>query len=353
MTSNKDIEQIKEEVKDYYGKTLKESDDLLTNACCTGDVYPDYVKKILAKIHDEVHLKYYGCGLTVPLALEGMKVLDLGSGAGRDCYIVSALVGEKGEVVGVDMTIEQLDVANKHLDYHRDIFSHKESNVTFLQGEIEKLDELNLEDNYFDIVISNCVINLSADKEAVLKEVYRVLKPGGEMYFSDVYSDRRVPANLVKDPILYGECLSGALYTKDFVELAKQVGFNDTRLVDTDIITMKNEKIETLVGDIKFHSNTYRLFKISSLEYDQEDYGHKVSYKGTIAENSCSFKLDNKNIFTTNQVNRVSSNTFSIIKASRLNKYFDLIDSNEKHKGSFSSCCTPKKIESKPKSSCC
>ena len=198
-----------DEVQKYYGQTLESSADLKTSACCTADAPPDHLKSVLAKIHPEVASRYYGCGLLAPEQLTGLSILDLGSGSGRDAYALSALVGEDGNVVGVDMTDEQLAVANRHIDFHRDAFGYNQPNVEFRKGYIEKLDEIGLEDNQFDVIVSNCVINLSEDKNAVLRQAYRLLKPGGEMYFSDVYSDRRVPGPLIKDPVLYG-CL---LYT--------------------------------------------------------------------------------------------------------------------------------------------
>ena len=191
-----------EEVKDYYGKVLQSSGDLKTNACCTDTDMPGHLKQAMSKIHTEVASRYYGCGLVRPQQLEGMRILDLGSGSGRDCYILSHLVGEQGFVVGVDMTDEQLAVANKYIDYHTEAFGYAKPNVEFKKGYIEKLDELELEDNSFDIIVSNCVINLSPDKESVLKEAYRVLKHGGEHYFSDVNSERRVPQELVHDQVL-------------------------------------------------------------------------------------------------------------------------------------------------------
>jgi SAM-dependent methyltransferase len=117
-----------EQVKDYYGKTLQDSSDLKTDACCTLDQPPLYLKTVLSQIHDEVMMRYYGCGLVAPEQLEGLHILDLGSGSGRDAYALSALVGEHGRIVGVDMTDEQLEVANRHLDYHRDAFGYKEGN---------------------------------------------------------------------------------------------------------------------------------------------------------------------------------------------------------------------------------
>ena len=109
-----------EQVQDYYGKTLQGSQDLQTNACCTDASLPEHLKPILSKIHDEVMMRYYGCGLIAPDQLRGMRILDLGSGSGRDVYALSALVGPDGFVVGVDMTDEQLAVADAHKDVVRE-----------------------------------------------------------------------------------------------------------------------------------------------------------------------------------------------------------------------------------------
>ncbi len=273
---------MRDTVKEYYGQILQHSDDLKTSACCTTNNTPSHLKQAMANIHPEVSARYYGCGLVRPQCLEGMRILDLGSGSGRDCYLLAQLVGETGYVLGVDMTDEQLAVANRHIDWHREKFGYKKSNVEFLKGYIERLDELGLEENSFDIIVSNCVINLSPDKEAVLREAYRLLKPGGELYFSDVYADRRVPEVLVQDPVLYGECLSGALYWNDFINLAKEAGFNDPRLVEDRPLTIDNGEIEARIGHIEFFSATYRLFKLDGLESHSEDYGQAVRYNGGI-----------------------------------------------------------------------
>ena len=212
-------------VRDYYGKVLESSDDLKTDACCTPGDMPEFLKDALKNIHDEVLAKYYGCGFVVPEVLEGTRILDLGCGSGRDVYALAQLVGHDGEVVGVDMTAEQLDVARQHVEWHRKKFGYGRSNTKFLEGYIEKLTDLELEPSSFDIIVSNCVINLSADKRAVLKGAYDLLKPGGELYFADVYADRRLDDKVKSDPILIGECLGGALYWNDFLSLAMEVGF--------------------------------------------------------------------------------------------------------------------------------
>ena len=111
------MRDLHSEVQEYYGTEVTTSDDLKTNACCTLTPPPKHIRSALKLVADEVQAKYYGCGLTIPDAIEGLKILDLGSGSGRDCYIASQLVGENGYVVGVDMTDEQLNVAKKYIDY--------------------------------------------------------------------------------------------------------------------------------------------------------------------------------------------------------------------------------------------
>ena len=208
-------------------------------------------------------------------------MLDLGSGSGRDTYILAQLVGSAGDVVGVDMTDEQLATANGHLAWQQERFGYAPSNVRFLKGYIEKLDELDLAPESFDVIVSNCVINLSVDKQAVFRGAFRLLKPGGELYFSDVYCDRRLPDYVRADPVLYGECLGGALYWNDFLPIAKEAGFLDPRLVTSKPIGITNEAVKQKLGLAKFFSATYRVFKLDGLETACEDYGQAVVYKGS------------------------------------------------------------------------
>ena len=327
-------------VKDYYGKVLQGSDDLKTNACCTGSELPAYIRAALSDIHDEVLTRYYGCGLIAPQQLKGCNILDLGSGSGRDCFVLSRLVGEEGSVVGVDMTPEQLDVANRHIDYHMDQYGYKQPNIRFLEGYLERLDELELPDNSFDIIVSNCVINLSPDKPAVLREALRLLKPGGELYFSDVYASRRVPAELLEDPVLYGECLSGALYWNDFITLAKQTGFLDPRLVESSPITIENRAIEEKIGHIDFWSATWRLFKLPELDSACEDYGQAVIYKGTIEHCPKQFVLDNHHAIETGRVFPVCGNTWQMLHETRFREHFEFIGDMSTHYGIYADCGT-------------
>ena len=331
---------MKDSVKEYYGKVLTGSSDLQTNACCTDEDLPDYLKQAMSNIHTEVAARYYGCGLIAPQELAGTRILDLGSGSGRDCYVLAQLVGENGSVVGVDMTEEQLAVAETHIEWHRDRFGYAESNVEFRLGHIEHLDQLGMEDSSFDIIVSNCVINLSPDKEAVLQEAYRLLKPGGELYFSDVYSDRRVPKELLDDPLLYGECLSGALYWNDFLRLAAAAGFADPRLMEDRPITIDNPEIEQRIGHINFYSATYRLFKIAGLDSACEDYGQAVVYKGGVANSEQMFVLDDHHAIEKGCQYPVCGNTYRMLNESRFRDYFEFYGGWDTHFGIFKDCGT-------------
>jgi len=334
-----DEKKTRAEVEEYYGETLKKTEDLKTNACCTGAAPPEHIRKALAKVHSDVIARYYGCGLCVPDELEGLSVLDLGCGAGRDCFLLAQLVGEKGRVVGVDMTKAQIDVAKQQVAWHAEKFGFAKPNTEFVDGLIEDTRACGLADESFDLIVSNCVINLSTDKRAVLRDAYRVLRTGGELYFSDVYASRRVSAELVADPVLYGECLSGALYWNDFLALAKECGFGDPRLVEDSTITINNKELEAKLDHIKFFSATYRLFKLPGLlEPDCEDYGQAVIYKGTIARHPHGWGLDNHHFMETGKVFTVCGNTNHMLHDTRFRKHFEFIGDKSTHFGIFDGC---------------
>lgn len=342
-------------VKDYYGRQLQTSKDLQTSACCDFASIPAWMRDLLGKIHPEVTERYYGCGLVCPPLLNGSRVLDLGCGSGRDVYALAQLVGEQGSVLGVDMTEEQLDVAMRHQEYHREQFGHAKSNVEFRLGYIENLSDLNLADASFDVVVSNCVVNLSPDKDAVLREIFRLLKPGGELYFSDIYADRRVPDRVKNDALLYGECLGGALYWNDFLHLAKRHGFADPRLVEDRPILITDTKLAERAEGINFYSATYRLFKLDSLEPNCEDFGQAVIYRGTVPGHAHSFVLDKHHDMQIGKVFPVCGNTWHMLYDTRLREHFDFIGDFSRHFGLFAGCGgeLPFSKESGQGGSCC
>ena len=329
-------DSVQDSVKNYYGQTLKSSVDLQTSACCDITQVPQWLKPLLARIHPEVLARYYGCGLVCPPLLEGCRILDLGCGAGRDVYALSQLVGRSGTVIGVDMTAEQLDVASRHVAHHRDTVGY--DNVRFMHGYIERLDQLGLEPGSVDVIVSNCVVNLSPDKDAVLRGAFSLLKNGGEFYFSDVYADRRVPDAVRNDPVLYGECLGGALYWNDFLRLAKRHGFDDPRLVEDRPLTITNPDLAARTRGVGFHSATYRLFKLTGLESDCEDYGQAVVYRGSIPGSAERFTLDKHHHIDAGRVFPVCGNTWKMLHDTRLKQHFDFIGDFSRHYGIFPGC---------------
>ncbi|XP_010871223.2 arsenite methyltransferase [Esox lucius] len=302
------------DVKNYYGRTLKKTSDLKSKACVTtSQPIPAFIRQALAKVHPEVTARYYGCGTVVPECLEGCRLLDLGCGSGRDCYMLSQLVGEEGHVTGIDMTEDQLAVARKFLDHHMQEFGYRKPNVSFVQGYIEALTEAGLKENSFDIIISNCVVNLSPDKRRVLSEAYRVLKDGGELYFSDVYSSSRLSDEIKNNKVLWGECLGGALWWEDLVQLAQEVGFTLPRLVTANIVTVDNKELETIIGDYTFVSATYRLFKIP----DVSNNGCMVIYNGNITGFEECLDFDAWYTFKVHEIVDVDEEVASILTHSR------------------------------------
>lgn len=326
----------REIVSAYYGQQLSSSADLRTSACCDADAVPGWLRPLLARLHPEVTSRYYGCGLVCPPLLEGCRVLDLGCGTGRDVYLLAQLVGPRGSVVGVDMTREQLEVARRYQAHHASAFGF--DNVSFLEGTIESLEALPLESGSFDVIVSNCVVNLSTDKEAVLSHVRRLLRKGGEFTFADVYADRRLDPELRSHPVLYGECLGGALYWNDMLRLARQAGFGDPRVVSHRPLEIRDAALVDLLGEARFQSVTLRLFALDGLEETCEDHGQAVIYRGTVPDHPHRFVLDGGHAMETGRIFPVCGNSFRMLAESRFAPHFSLLGDARRHYGPFPGC---------------
>lgn len=205
-------------VRERYSAAAQEPQKGL---CCPSEGEP---RGLEAFIPQEVLRISYGCGTPAGLAhiQPGETVLDIGSGGGTDCFEASRLVGEKGQVIGVDMTEEMLEVARRNAPQVARNLGYGRVNVEFRKG---LADSLPVEDGEVDLVISNCVINLTPDKEAVFREVFRVLRPGGRFCISDIVTDRPVPNYLRFDAEKWGSCLSGALTMRDYLAGLSRTGF--------------------------------------------------------------------------------------------------------------------------------
>lgn len=344
----------RETVKQYYGVELRGTADLKTGACCVADPPPPHIREILPYIAEEIKERYYGCGSPFPLVLRGLRALDLGCGTGRDCYLLSKLVGEEGFVYGIDMTETQIAIAKKYQNIQAERFRYGASNVLFIHDYLENL-AAHFPEESLELVVSNCVVNLVEDKESLLRQIYAILKNGGEFYFSDIYADRRLPEHLRRHALLYGECLGGALYWRDFERISKKAGFADPRVVSRRVVDISNPEILELVGNITFFSITYRLWKIDGIEDACEDYGHIACYRGGIPEAPFVLQLDAEHTFEKDKPERVCGNTALMLSKTRFAPFVEVIGTFSQHFGSFDRCGTGRsqRTEAKQNTNAC
>ena len=227
-------EEVKKMVRKGYAEVAKKT------SCCCGEPETSerigYTKRELESVPEGADLSL-GCGNPVALASlkNGETVIDLGSGGGLDCFLAAGKVGENGRVIGVDMTPEMIDKARENLR------KSKHKNVEFRLGEIENLPAA---DNFADVVISNCVINLSPNKERVFKEAFRVLKPGGRLMVSDIVLLGELPEEVKKNVQAYLGCVAGAVMKDKYLKTVKNAGFKDV-----DVIDEKHMPVEIVTED--------------------------------------------------------------------------------------------------------
>lgn len=266
--------ELKELVKEKYGEIAEQSRTQNASSCCGSGACSDEVYNLMAD--DYTKLKGYnpdadlglGCGLPTEFAKikKGDTVIDLGSGAGNDCFVARAFTGETGKVIGIDFTekmIEKARINSEKLGYQ---------NVEFRFGDIEKMP---VSANVADVVVSNCVLNLVPNKFNVLKEVYRVLKPGGHFSISDIVLEGELPAQLRQAAEMYAGCVSGAIQKQVYLELITATGFTN--------VTVQKEKIITIPDDILLNyisKEEIELFKKSNMGiYSVTVYADKPTAK--------------------------------------------------------------------------
>ncbi|KAL2096451.1 hypothetical protein ACEWY4_008599 [Coilia grayii] len=314
--------EVRESVKDYYGSRLETSKDLQTNATtCSLTSMRKSACDALKLVHPEVTKRFFGCGVVVPEKLEGCKVLDLGSGSGRDCFILSKLVGEHGQVTGVDMIESMISASQKYIQYHQEKFGYGKPNTAFVEGYLEKLNEAGIQSDSLDVLVSNCVICLCPDKHPVLAEAYRVLKEGGELYFSDMYASEDVPESFKEDPVLWGEGMGGSLYWQDFISLAKEIGFSTPYLVAASQIVVHNCELLKKAGRVKYASGTYRLFKLPQTILDKKAL---VTYKGTVSDCPEELCFDAAHTFKANVAVEVDGEMATVLHSTRFSTDFNI-----------------------------
>jgi len=232
----KDVKKI---VRERYGRVAKEESSCCSSAaCCAGGDVKGQLSASIGYSEDELKSLPKGANLGLgcgnPTAFASLKkgeiVMDLGSGAGIDCFLAAKKVGPSGRVIGVDMTAEMLEKAKENAR------KGGYKNVEFRLGEIENLPAA---DGSVDVIISNCVINLSPDKKQVFKEAFRVLKPGGRIMVSDLVILKSLPEPVKKSVEMYVGCVAGALLKKDYLDAIRKAGFEKIDVMDESLYPME------------------------------------------------------------------------------------------------------------------
>ena len=292
---------------------------------------PGEARDIMFNIAGEIKNWFHEFGAPIPPLLEGCTVLDLGCGSGRDSYLAAQLVGENGRVIGVDPNAERLAIGEKYLEKEYKQFGYAASNVEFKQGCPEDLTFI--EDSSIDVVISNCTFNLSPDKGAYIAEVKRVLKPQGEWYFTDIYTDRRVPQETSNQVERVAERLAGAMFIEDFRRVCQQCGFYDPRYVMT-WKTPLTEAEQAQYPGIAFATITTRIMN-SELTCDHcEDYGEEVIYDGSLPDYPDFFLYDKDIKFPANTQCHVCDNVSVLgLEGCRYAKVIKVIGDRSVHYG--------------------
>ena len=232
---------IHETVREHYAERIKNSAVSCcgSDGCCTpeSNLYP---VDLLTTVPSDVAGTSYGCGDPITLAAlkPGQTVLDLGSGAGLDCILAAQKVGETGHVIGVDMTPEMIERAETNAK------RVNLKNVEFRHGYLESLP---VESNSIDVIISNCVINLSPDKEKVFHEAFRVLAPGGKLSVSDIVTNGPLPHAVKQSLSAWAGCVAGAVEADDYVGMMKSVGFTDVAVTP---VFFDKETVDAALADM-------------------------------------------------------------------------------------------------------
>jgi arsenite methyltransferase len=237
MTTNTPIHEV---VREHYAQRITNNTSCCGPDACSCSDSILYPSELLATLPEGESAVSYGCGDPITLAsLEpGQTVLDLGSGAGLDCFFAAKKVGETGKVIGVDMTLEMIERARSSADR---LNLH---NVEFRQGYLE---DLPVESNSVDVIISNCVINLAPDKSKVFAEAFRVLKSGGKLAVSDIVTDGPLPNEVKQSLSAWAGCVAGAVDVKDYIGMMEAVGFTN---VSVQPVFFDKETVNSALADM-------------------------------------------------------------------------------------------------------
>lgn len=269
MTSN---EQIKEMVKQKYGEIALQDNQTNASSCCGSGCCSTEVYNIMNEEYE--HLEGYnpdadlklGCGLPTEYAKikKGDTVVDLGSGAGNDCFVARHETGETGKVIGIDFTEAMIEKARSNAE------KLQYNNVEFRLGDIEKIP---ITANVADVVVSNCVMNLVPDKPKAFAEVYRILKSGGHFSISDIVLTGELPERIKNAAEMYAGCVASAIQKEDYLQIIKDAGFKNITLQKEKAIIVPNDILKNYLTDEEieiYNSNKNIIFSITVYAEKQE-----------------------------------------------------------------------------------
>ncbi|MBL8102111.1 MAG: arsenite methyltransferase [Anaerolineales bacterium] len=238
---------IHETVREHYAERIKSSASCCGSDNCCSPESTLYPADLLTTVPSDVASTSYGCGDPITLASlkPGQTVLDLGSGAGLDCLLAAQKVGPEGRVIGVDMTPEMIERAQANAK------RVNATNVEFRQGYLE---DLPVDSSTVDVIISNCVINLSPDKEKVFNEAFRVLAPGGKLAVSDIVTDGELPEAVRNSLSAWAGCVAGAVEAKEYIAMMEAVGFTD---ISIKPVFFDKQTVDSALNDMKLDVSEY------------------------------------------------------------------------------------------------
>lgn len=257
---------IKKVVRENYAKIVTKR-----SSCCGGGNVSEDISRKIGYSEEELNTVPQGANLGLgcgnPVALASLKagetVLDLGSGAGFDCFLSANKVGNTGRVIGVDMTPEMIDKARENA---------KKGNYTNVEFRLGEIEHLPVEDNSVDIIISNCVINLSPEKQQVFKEAYRVLKKGGRLMVSDIVLEEKLPDEVKESIEAYVGCIAGASLKTEYIASIQKAGFTNVQIVGSagklDTMIVKDQIMDNDIGRAlldKFNGDINKIYELAKL----------------------------------------------------------------------------------------
>lgn len=298
---------------------------------------PSVVSETLKLLPQELLSSCKGTGAVIPFGLSGTQLLYIGYGIAVDCYICAALVGESGFVLGVELDENSLVLAKEGVADWTKKLGFKAPNINFLSGQLPGLERISIPEESANVMVCNVVLSSTPDQREVLKNLHKYIPPGGELFITDVFCNKRLPSDVKSHPDLSNTSFENVLYDVDFRKMAMAAGFAQPRHFSRQALVVNDPKLKALLGTAKFVVSTYRLFKFADLlEPSCEDYGQVAVYKGSISGSNSAYQLDGQHCFEAGKPVFVCGNTAAMLGEGWLRSHFAVFGDRSVHYGRFS-----------------